>query len=253
MDNNDDDDNDNDDDDGRASLSGPARDSSSLEEFTLLSHPKKQKASSPQPSHPTLSKHVKGSVFSQPMVSLKGKEPVRTSKMRSHYMVSPPIDIHLLDGQHPPSLLPLKGPKTLFNDNDSLEDTTRNNTCSHSDTYNDAQELPDMSTGEPETFKIIQQPNLLPTLVNAPIPSNTPASVNAPTLVNTQVPLLPALVDAPKLVNMPVNMPMLANVPTLVNMSMPVNVPAPVNAPTMNGSLKLPSIHITQQSFNALP
>ena len=91
-------------------------------------------------------------------------------------MVSPPINIHLLNDQHPPSPLPLKGPKTLFDDDDSLEDTTCNNTCSYGDTYNNAQELSDMSTGEPETFKIIQQPNLLPTLVNVPTPSNIPAS-----------------------------------------------------------------------------
>ena len=91
-------------------------------------------------------------------------------------MVSPPINIHLLNDQHPPSPLPLKGPKTLFDDDNSLENTTCNNTCSYGDTDNNAQELPDMSTGEPETFKIIQQPNLLPTLVNVPTPSNIPAS-----------------------------------------------------------------------------
>ena len=77
MDNNDNDNNDNNDDNKHASLLGPARDSSSSKEFTLLSHFKKWKASLPQPSHPTLSKHVKDSVSSQPMVLLKGKEPVR--------------------------------------------------------------------------------------------------------------------------------------------------------------------------------
>ena len=194
-----------------------AEDDSSSEELTLLSYTKKRKASLPQPSRPTLSKHVKGSASSQPVALLKGKEPARAQQIKGrHVVISSPVIVSL-DEQHPSTPLPPKGPETLFNDDNALrlEDT---HIEAHSDVrvkarsgaHDDPRELPEESTGD--ALEDVQYSNLSHSEL---------ATALANSNLSMKLPLLPpALADAPALVSMPTPV----NVP-----APPVNMPATVN------------------------
>ena len=152
-----------------------ATSSSSSEEFTLLGHPKKWKASSPQLSCPALSKCIKGSGYSQRVASLKGKEPARTYQIKGcgrHVHILSPINISSSDEQCSPSLSKAPGPETLFNDS-ALEDT-RNE--AHSDAHHEAHN---------SILKDIHQSILPHSPVNVPVPVNTSTPVNTSAPVNT--------------------------------------------------------------------
>jgi hypothetical protein len=252
-----------------------AGDDSSSEELTLLSYTgtKKRKASLPQPSRPALSKCVKGSASSQPMASLKGKEPARAQQIKGRCVViSSPVVVSL-DKQHPPTSRPSKGPETLFDDDNALRlgDThfeahsnVHDKACS--DAHNDPRELPEESTGdaledvrhsnlshsEPATALTnsnlsMKLPLLPPAPINAPVLVSMPASVDAPASVSVLTP-----VNVPAPVNMPappVNVPAPVHTPALL-----VNTPATVNTPVpVDEFVKPPSTHITQQSLDAPP
>jgi hypothetical protein len=239
-----------------------AGDDSSSEELTLLSYTgtKKRKASLPQPSHPALSKRVKGSASSQPMASLKGKEPARAQQIKGrHVVISSPVVVSL-DEQHPPTSQPSKGPETLFNDDNALrlgnthfEAHSDVHDKARSDAHNDPCELPEESTGD--ALKDIRHSNLS---------HSEPATALTNCNLSMKLPLLPPVpIDAPMLVSMPapVDAPASVSVLTPVNVPAPVNTPAPpVNTPaTVNTPVpvdefvKPPSTHITQQSLDAPP
>ena len=222
-------------DEGLATLP-QAGDNSSSEELTLLSHTKKRKASLPQPSRPALSKRVKGLASSQPVASLKGKEPARAPQIKDrHVVISSPVAVSL-DEQHPPTPLPSKGPETLFDDDNALKDT-RNEAVNaaqrdeaHGDAHDDTRrEPPEESTGD--TLNDVRRSNpshsepataLTNSDLSIELPLLPPAPVNVPTPISVSAP-----VDAPALVSMPTSV----NVPAPVNTPAPVNMPATVNTP----------------------
>ena len=219
-----------------------AEDDSISKEMTLLSYTKKRKASLLQHSCPTLSKCVKGSASSQPVASLKGKEPARAQQIKGrHVVISSPVVVSL-DKQHILTPLPSKGPETLFNNDNALrlEDThieAHSDVCdkARSGAHNNTHELPEESTGD--ALKNVWHSNHS---------YSKPATALANSNLSMKLPLLPpAPVDTPALVSMPtpVNTPApLANTPTTVNIPVPVD-----------GFMKHPSTHITQQSLDAPP